>query len=191
MSAPLSTPLPKPDDIGMIVCDVDGTLLTDTHVVHPVTVEAFRRLREAQPDLPIVIASGKQFSSCHNVREALGLSDSFPAIHAHGALLHGHGGSLLEAKPINTTALLELIQRTRGRGTFVFRPGDVVLINAEEGKDWAGVARKYDKFVEDFSGSERDTFLERIRTGEEVIVKLTVCTDRSESEGGSRLRTKY
>jgi len=121
MSAP-SQKLPTADDIAMIVCDVDGTLLTEHHVVHPRTVSAFAQLRKLRPDLPIVIASGKQYSSCADVREALGLPDHFPAIHAHGALIHGDGGALLDAKRINTGVLLEVVDKMRGRGTFVFRP---------------------------------------------------------------------
>ncbi|KZV91539.1 hypothetical protein EXIGLDRAFT_648125 [Exidia glandulosa HHB12029] len=175
--------LPRPEDVELIVCDVDGTLLTDAHVVHPTTQRAFAALRALRPDLPIVIASGKQYSSCTDVREALGLEPTFPAIHGHGALLHGDHGELIASHPLAPHAILHIADQMRGRGTFVFTPDAVVLINAEAGKDWATVARKYDKHVIDASGpSERTEFLRRIETGEQPIVKITVCTDTAETE---------
>lgn len=182
-----SVPLPHPDDIELIVCDVDGTLLTDAHVVHPTTQRAFAALRALRPDLPIVIASGKQYSSCVDVRSDLGLAPTFPAIHGHGALLHGDDGALLAAHPLAPPAILHIAEQMRGRGTFLFTAEAVVLINAEAGKDWATVAAKYDKHVVDASVPDaREAFLARVESGEQPIVKITVCTDTAETEGAPR-----
>jgi hydroxymethylpyrimidine pyrophosphatase-like HAD family hydrolase len=60
--------------------DVDGTLLDNNHQLHPATTSALRYIHETRPELPIVIASGKQRPSTQFIREELGLPDSFPSV---------------------------------------------------------------------------------------------------------------
>lgn len=56
--------LPRAEDVKMILSDVDGTLFTDDHELHPTTLNAIRHIRETRPDLPIIPVTGKQRVSC-------------------------------------------------------------------------------------------------------------------------------
>jgi len=50
---------------GAFVFDqVDGTLFTDSHDLHPRTLSAIRYIRETYPDLPFIPVTGKQRVSC-------------------------------------------------------------------------------------------------------------------------------
>jgi hypothetical protein len=85
---PSPGPYPMPSDIDLIITDVDGTLLTSKHTIHPRTLNALRAIRKIRPDLPVVIASGKQYDSCRFIRDSLGLDDL-----AHFDLDGGGGGA--------------------------------------------------------------------------------------------------
>lgn len=141
--------IPFPKDIKLIITDVDGTLLTSEHVIHPTTLSAFAKLRAAHPDLPIVIASGKQYNSCLWIRHALRLPSHFPAIHCNGALIYGgpSGACLVEfSESLPPAVITHIVEGTRNFGTFVFTEDEVVLVSPGAGvnkKDWCEIATRF------------------------------------------------
>ncbi|WBW72324.1 HAD superfamily hydrolase [Schizosaccharomyces osmophilus] len=82
--------LPSADQIKLIVCDVDGTLLDRNHNFHERNYRALEYLRKQDPELPIVLATGRQRSSVSNIREPLEL-DAFPCIHLNGCVVYNQG----------------------------------------------------------------------------------------------------
>ncbi|EPX75046.1 haloacid dehalogenase-like hydrolase [Schizosaccharomyces octosporus yFS286] len=82
--------LPRADQIKLIVCDVDGTLLDGNHVFHERNHRALAYLRKQKPELPIVLATGRQRSSVIHIREPLEL-DAFPSIHLNGCVVYNKG----------------------------------------------------------------------------------------------------
>ena len=140
--------LPLPEDIKLIITDVDGTLLTSEHTIHPRTLTAFSKLRAAHPNLPIVIASGKQYNSCLWIRQALHLPPHFPATHCNGALIYGgaSGDALTEFSAVLPPAVVaHIIDGTTQFGTFVFTEDAAVLVSQGVGihnKDWCEIAAK-------------------------------------------------
>lgn len=179
--------LPRPEDIDLIVCDVDGTLLTDSQTVHPTTVSAFARLREDRPHLPVIIASGKEYGSCLPVRKALGIptgGDGFPAIHGNGSLLHAGDGSLLEVFPLRRDVVCTILDNMRAHATFVHTAAETIYVNHEASRDWMAVARKYygDSSVDSSSADAREALLRRVILGEVVVIKVSVCVSAAERE---------
>ncbi|HEV7737571.1 MAG TPA: HAD family hydrolase [Chlamydiales bacterium] len=137
--------LPSPQDIKLIITDVDGTLLTSKHILHPRTLSAFSKLRAARPDLPIVIASGKQYNSCLSIREALGLPDHFPAVHCNGALIHAGPGDIALSGCLDSETVMHIVNGTNAFGTFVFTKDAVVLVSSGVGihkQDWCTIASR-------------------------------------------------
>ena len=138
--------LPLPEDIKLIITDVDGTLLTSEHTIHPRTLSAFHKLRATHPNLPIVIASGKQYNSCLWIRDALRLPPHFPAIHCNGALIYGgvSGDSLTEfSASLPPAVVAHIVDGTTNFGTFVFTEDAAVLVSPGTGvhkKDWCDIA---------------------------------------------------
>jgi len=257
-----STLLPTPEDIELIISDVDGTLLTSDHKIHPRTLNAFRVLRKKRPGLPIIIASGKQYESCRWIRDVLELDldlsnfpgeeegeDGFrmrdgnrmreqmivrneigrnPAVHCNGSLIYagshqaaststfaasavsasggiGGGGNtdsgdsqsaekdassrfappIVEKHTLGLNAVMYLVEKTLAYGTFLFTPGEVLLVNRGEGvnnKDWCSIAGAYDSCVKDHAktAEEREELLRSVREGELEIVKVTICADESD-----------
>lgn len=186
-------PLPKPEDIHLIACDVDGTLLTSQHVVHPVTRDALKHIRQVRPELPIVISSGKQFHSCEDIRRDLAL-DTFPASHAHGSVIYGHDEQILYSNTLPKDVVVKLTQElhSQNRATFLFTQTRCLLVNDEKGgPDWLSIAGKYDKNVEDLVAS-RDTVLREILDGVLDVIKVTVCAEpESVNEYMIQLKTSY
>ncbi|KAF8528927.1 HAD-like domain-containing protein [Hysterangium stoloniferum] len=180
---------PSPEDIKLIVTDVDGTLLTSKHTLHPRTLSAFTKLRTAYPDLPIVIASGKQYGSCLSIREALNLPLHFPAIHCNGALIHGgpDGASLPRfSTSLPPETVMHIVNGTHDYGTFVFTADAVVLVSTGQGihkKDWCEIASRYDKGIVDCSQEPaRSRFLQEVVNGEILVPKVTLCSDTSDPD---------
>lgn len=139
--------LPSPQDIKLIVSDVDGTLLTSEHTLHPKTVSAFTKLRKAHPDLPIVIASGKQYQSCVGIRQSLGLPDHFPAIHLNGALVHEGPNKFLVSGVLEPKTAMHIIAETTAFGTFVFTEDAAILVSSGVGihkQNWCALGGRWE-----------------------------------------------
>lgn len=78
--------LPKKEDIQAIACDLDGTLLSGFFSIHPKNKEVILKIRNDYPNLPIIIATGRDYYSSEFVREELNLG-CFPSVNLQGALV--------------------------------------------------------------------------------------------------------
>ncbi|KAF8592462.1 hypothetical protein K439DRAFT_1625823 [Ramaria rubella] len=185
--------LPSADDIKLIITDVDGTLLTSDHIIHPRTLSAFAKLRASHPDLPVVIASGKQYNSCLKIRQALSLPSHFPATHCNGALIYGGplGASLTNFScALPPAVVAHIVEGTTEFGTFVFTEDAVVLVSPGVGKhrkDWCEIAARYDEGVRDCSKEpDRTRFLQQVASEELLVPKVTLCSDSSDLDSASK-----
>ncbi|KZT35423.1 HAD-like protein [Sistotremastrum suecicum HHB10207 ss-3] len=185
--AMISTLLPPlPHNVKLIITDVDGTLLDSAHKIHPRTSNALRALRQRHPDLPIVIASGKQYHSCRHIRDALDLPLHFPAAHCNGCLVYGGPeGLLVRENGLHPDAVEYIVEKTSRFGTFLFTHSSAILVSGGEGinkKDWCTIAGAYDVGIEDWTGDQdkvRD-LLVKVRAGEITVAKITMCADEAD-----------
>ncbi|GAA99807.1 uncharacterized protein L969DRAFT_91750 [Mixia osmundae IAM 14324] len=169
------TALIAAEDVQLIISDVDGTLLTSQHTVHPRTVDAIHRIRRMRPDIPVVLASGKQFVSCESIRKQLHL-DGCPAIHCHGSLIYDDTGKLLNTFALAPELALGLIAKLQELNltAFAFTHDEVAVVNREQGgkTDWVEIGRKYDKNIVEVDVS---AYLASIESGKIQVVKVTGC----------------
>jgi Cof subfamily protein (haloacid dehalogenase superfamily) len=77
-----------PASYGLLVCDLDGTLLDDTMALDPAVVEAFHRA--AGRGLAISLATGRMPAAADPYRDQLGVTA--PIIYYNGALVRGGNG---------------------------------------------------------------------------------------------------
>jgi len=70
----------------LLVCDLDGTLLDDSHVLEPALVEGFHRARER--GLLIALATGRMPPGAERYRDELGITA--PCVFYNGALVRDH-----------------------------------------------------------------------------------------------------
>lgn len=177
---------PSPSNVKLIITDVDGTLLDSKHQIHPRTLSAFRALRHAHPDLPIVIASGKQYHSCRHIREQLQLPPQFPAAHCNGCLIYGGPeGQLIRENGLDPDAVDYILEKSSRFGTFLFTHSSAILVHTGQGvnqKDWCAIAGAYDSGIEDWTGDQDKVqdLLAKVRAGETTIAKITMCADESD-----------
>ena len=107
--------LPRSDEIPFIVADVDGTLLTSKHVIHARTLHALQFLRRTIPDLPIVIATGKQASSVAEIRSLLDLSN-FPASHLNGCVVYERQDKIHSQIGLDVETVLKITTEMENKG---------------------------------------------------------------------------
>jgi hydroxymethylpyrimidine pyrophosphatase-like HAD family hydrolase len=179
---------PSPNDIDLIVSDVDGTLLDTKHQIHERTVNAILKLREKHPTLPIVIASGKQQNSCIPIREQLKLLPSFPATHCNGAIVYGgESGGIVQIDALDKNTVLYIIEAAKRFGTFIFSDTELYLVSQGEGinkKDWCKIAGNYDTGIRDMTDEvQRREILGKVESGEFQVLKVTLCADASDLPG--------
>lgn len=75
--------LPPKEEIKLIACDLDGTLLNEHFEIHPKNKSVIKRFRKDYPDIPIVLATGRDYDSSLFVKEELDLKD-FPTVNLQG-----------------------------------------------------------------------------------------------------------
>jgi hypothetical protein len=174
-------PLPKAEDIRLIVSDVDGTLLDSTHALpeHSPTYIVLRRLRAAHPDLPIVLSTGKPYPVTARLRAALDLH-AFPAVHLNGNVLHALGGAILSQTGFSTETVLKVYEAARADGMSLFlydteRPWQVLpcATPGEAGVPWDAALRAYGADLQSLDRAEEA--MERVRDGTMQVVKMSVC----------------
>ncbi|ORX81058.1 hypothetical protein BCR32DRAFT_233024 [Anaeromyces robustus] len=68
--------LPKPEDIKLIVTDVDGTILNDKCKLSSTTKDVVRKILKKYPNIPFVIATGKSINGTLMLRDDLGLDEN-------------------------------------------------------------------------------------------------------------------
>ncbi|KAL8290566.1 hypothetical protein RQP46_002824 [Phenoliferia psychrophenolica] len=173
-------PLPRAEDIHLILSDVDGTLFTDHHELHPTTLEAIRYIRKTRPDLPIIPVTGKQRVSCGSLISDLDLS-SFPAGCLHGAIIYDKDGNIEKHSPLDPTFVLGVteLMKSHNKTTMLYVADWVAMASLEQGgkTDWEAVSRGFDPCVEDARGTD---FLDKVVKGEEKIGKIFLPMDEED-----------
>lgn len=166
-------PLPKADDIQMIVSDVDGTLLDSHHRLHPRTFHAIRWLRDNRPSVPFVIATGKQRRSVAEIRDPLNL-DVFPASHLNGCVVYDPHGVVAAEVGLEISVLVklyEIFSQGSRISTYFYDHATVYEIPGKEGDIYGEKLRGYGEDVRVVDGA----ILDRIKSGEIKIIKAAIC----------------
>lgn len=163
-------------DIKMILSDVDGTLFTDHHELHPKTLDAIRHIRETRPDLPIIPVTGKQRVSCAGLFKELDI-ECFPAGCMHGSIIYDNEGNIEREHTLDPTFVLgvtELMKR-HNKTTMLYVADWVGMASLEQGgRDWHAVSKGFDPCVKDVRDSN---FLQQVLDGEEKIAKIFLPMD--------------
>lgn len=172
-------PLPRPEDIKIIMTDVDGTFITDEHIVHEKTRSAIQNLRQNYPEIPIIVTTGKHRSACDWFIKELGFEDS-PAASCHGAILHGPFGKVISSQTLDPSTAFEIVQTAKSlnRTCFLFTPEDVVLVHEEidPKRDWLSIVRKIERNLID---GKDESFLQKVKTGQIKVIKVTIPVEES------------
>lgn len=94
-------------EIKLIVSDIDGTILDDTHQIDPNLQQVLQRLKESK--IPFVLASARSPKGMQHLAEALGISE-YPLACYNGALVLANGN--LSAPPISSheVAIKEVVR---------------------------------------------------------------------------------
>jgi hydroxymethylpyrimidine pyrophosphatase-like HAD family hydrolase len=175
----VAKPLPTAEDIKLIVCDVDGTLLDSDHLLPETspTYKVLRRIRDTMPDLPVVISTGKPYPAAAVLRQQLSL-DGFNAVHLNGNVLYAPGGSVISQTGLDTSIVLEVYDRLKeaGMSFFVYdtdRPWQVLPFATVGDKTWDQVLRSYGEDCQPLSRAEE--IMPKVRSGEVKVVKMAIC----------------
>ncbi|GAA5880425.1 hypothetical protein JCM1840_007692 [Sporobolomyces johnsonii] len=171
------TRIPRAEDIHMILSDVDGTLFTDKHELHPTTKNAIRYIRETRPEIPIIPVTGKQLPSCGDLVQQLGVEE-WPAACMHGAIIYDKDRNVEQSMSLEPHFVRDVsrLMRQHNKSTFLYVADSVAMVSKEEGgsKDWEQVTRGFDPVVND----ERETdFMKRVLKGQEKIGKMFLPMD--------------
>ncbi|UHD18738.1 Cof-type HAD-IIB family hydrolase [Thiocapsa bogorovii] len=113
----------SPAPCRLVVCDLDGTLLTPEHRLGDYSRSVLTRLRAR--GVEIMLASGRHFQDIRLLSEALGGNGCL--ISSNGAAVHDHQARLLQRSPIDPECVRFLI------GDPVFR---AVHVNVYRSEDW-------------------------------------------------------
>lgn len=169
-------PLPLPEDIQLIVSDVDSTLLDSQHKLHPKTFHALQWLRTHKPELPIVIATGKQRPSVQEIRDPLNLSD-FPACHLNGCIVYGPQGKILKETGLDKNVVLQFHQQFTAAGVslFLYDRASVYEFQGTDGPLWGDRLRGYGENVKPGNAS----LIADIESGKLKIIKAAVCQEEA------------
>lgn len=172
--------LPRAEDIHLILSDVDGTLFTNDHELHPKTLEAIRYIRQTRPDLPFIPVTGKQRVSCGSLISDLDIS-CFPAGCLHGAIIYDKDGNIEQHSPLDPAFVLGVteLMKSHNKTTMLYVADWVAMASLEQGgkTDWEAVSRGFDPCVEDARGTD---FLEKVTKGDEKIGKIFLPMDEDE-----------
>jgi len=169
--------LPKAADIHMILSDVDGTLFTDAHELHPRVRDAVQYIRKIRPEIPIIPVTGKQLPSCKDLIRELGIED-MPAGCMHGAIIYDHERKIEQEMYLDGHFVRDVsrLMRKHNKSTFLYVEDWNAMVTKEENgtKDWEQVARGFDPAVKD----EREgDFMQRVLKGKERIYKVFLPMD--------------
>jgi Cof subfamily protein (haloacid dehalogenase superfamily) len=170
-------PLPRAEDIHMILSDVDGTLFTDDHELHPRTLDAIRHIRKTRPEIPIIPVTGKQRVSCGGLIQDLGIEE-FPAGCLHGAIIYDNKGNIERYDALEPNFVLGVteLMKKHNKTTMLYVADWVAMASLEQGgkTDWEAVSRGFDPCVKD---ARQTDFLEKVLAGEEQIGKIFLPMD--------------
>lgn len=126
----------------MVALDLDGTLLTSEHKLHPEQAAYLRNLYK-ESGFRICIATGRAAPSVYDIVEQLGLEDPTPVVCSNGAKgfllsLDESGQRRIENlfdTPLSEQAVLGTIQLAEEKGYFVqYYVGDGIYANPKSEK---------------------------------------------------------
>jgi hydroxymethylpyrimidine pyrophosphatase-like HAD family hydrolase len=175
--------MPKQSDL---VDPALGTLLDSHHQlsVNNPTYTTIRRIREDYPTLPIVISTGKQYTSTAALRTQLDLS-SFHACHLNGNVIYNPDGSILQESglDVNIVNAVYTEMKKRSISLFLYDYGKVyqVLFGLNDGYRgiWAEKLRGYGEMVVECSELESEEMMRRVNKREIKIIKMAICQDEA------------
>ncbi|KAK4047721.1 hypothetical protein OIV83_005229 [Microbotryomycetes sp. JL201] len=166
-----------PSDIKMIISDVDGTLFTDKHELHPRTRDAIRHIRRTRPEVPIIPVTGKQRVSCGELVKELGIEE-FPMGCLHGAIIYDKNGKIERSTSLDPQFVLDVteLMKKHNKTTMLYVHDWVAMASLEQnGKtDWEAVSRGFDPCVRD---ARETDFLDQVLRGDEQIGKIFLPMD--------------
>jgi len=89
--------LPSPDQIKLIITDVDGTLQNSKHTISEKTVKIINEILDKYNDVSFVLATGKTRYSTVEIRNNLHIMDKprCPAIHTNGCLVYNDKNEII------------------------------------------------------------------------------------------------
>lgn len=165
-------PLPKAEDIKLVLSDVDGTLLDDAHDVNPRTSDAIRFLRQNYPHIPFVPVTGKQRVSCEYVARVCGLED-MPSGCCHGSIIYTPEGKIESQTGIGPEVVCAVTDFLKGinKSVFIYEHDSVNCVYLEDhpSLDFYAITRGYDPSIRDMRGTN---YMDRVRSGEVVVTKM-------------------
>ena len=169
----------NPDEIEAIVCDVDGTLLTSSHKLHPVTTKVLLLLKKLKPKLFIIISTGKQFNACEEIRETLDLQD--PSCHLNGSIIYRNFKvvSSVHLSP-DYVRLFHSHYKAQTISTFYYAEDKVYHVSGDGNQFWADKLRAFKETIVDVDDGTLILtldFLNQIDQGKIIIYKAAFCCD--------------
>ncbi|KAJ8609526.1 hypothetical protein MRB53_039084 [Persea americana] len=163
----ISEKLPGPQDIDLIVTDVDGTLLDSTHKLHR-----------------------KQRRSVAEIREPLDL-DGFPASHLNGCVVYAPHGKVILELGLELDIITKLYTQFRAAGVslYFYDKETVYEVPGKDGPKWGDILRGYGEDVQLLD----EAHLVKIRSGELKIIKAAICQEQGDGLTQSRriLQNEY
>lgn len=104
--------LPSPENIRLIISDLDGTLLNSEHDVSEKTLKTISSIIDNY-NVNFVIATGKTRTSALPIRQKLNIMDkpNCPAIHNNGCLIYDYKNQVLKEYRLSSEAVLEILQK--------------------------------------------------------------------------------
>ncbi|KAL2315541.1 Haloacid dehalogenase-like hydrolase [Schizosaccharomyces pombe] len=168
--------LPKPEDIQLIICDVDGTLLGPDHKPHPRNLRALKYLRENYPQLPFVLATGRQRTSVGNIREALGLH-VFPCVHLNGCVVYDKG-EIVACAALKNSLAIDIIDKLKDIKTcalFGYDEDYVYQIKQESDKKQHGI--KFLRLCGETVKDDANEMLPQLKGPKDIFNKMVVFDD--------------
>lgn len=166
-----------PEDVKMIISDVDGTLFTDGHELHPRTRDAIRHIRRTRPEMPIIPVTGKQRVSCGSLIEELGIEE-FPMGCLHGAIIYDKDGNIEQSMSLDPNFVVGVtdLMKQHNKTTMLYVHDWVAMASLEQNgkQDWEAVSRGFDPCVKDARNTD---FLDQVMKGEQQIGKIFLPMD--------------
>lgn len=169
-----------PYELHSIICSqFTGTLLDSAHELPTTspTYTVLTRLRRTYPELPIVISTGKQYSSTAMLRKQLDL-EHFHACHLNGNVIYAPSGKVLAKTSLSPNVVRTVFSKAMEKNAsfFVYDHAIVWQLHRGAGDDgiWAQKLRGYGEDVREVD----ESVLNRIE-----VIKMAVCQDEAALKG--------
>jgi hydroxymethylpyrimidine pyrophosphatase-like HAD family hydrolase len=166
-------------------------LLDSQHQLQPTNPNftVLRRIRTEYPQLPIILSTGKQWTSTAKQRDDLDLHP-FYACHLNGNVIYRPGGEVLYQGGLELPTVLDVYDRMQRDGMSLFlydneRVYHVLPFKTGEADYWSKKLRGYGERVTELA--EAEEVMRKVRAGEIKVVKMAVCVEENAVPGTSYL----